>query len=88
LLENAAKHGLRRNGHPLPVTISADRPDSNHLCLRVQQPGTLQRPTDQKNHAGLDLIRRQLAMVLGPDSRLELLEQSSGSVVANLILPA
>jgi LytS/YehU family sensor histidine kinase len=88
LLENAAKHGLRRNGHPLPVTISADRPDSNHLCLRVQQPGTLQRPTDPKNHAGLDLIRRQLAMVLGPDSRLELLEQSSGSVVANLILPA
>jgi len=88
LLENAAKHGLRRNGHPLPVTISADRPDSNHLCLRVQQPGTLQRPTDQKNHAGLDLIRRQLAMVLGPDSRLELLEHSSGSIVANLILPA
>jgi len=88
LLENAAKHGLRRNGHPLPVTISADRPDSNHLCLRVQQPGTLQRPTDQKNHAGLDLIRRQLAMVLGPDSRLELLEHFSGSIVANLILPA
>jgi len=88
LLENAAKHGLRRNGNPLPVTISADRPDSNHLCLRVQQPGTLQRPTDQKNHAGLDLIRRQLAMVLGPDSRLELLEHSSGSIVANLILPA
>jgi len=88
LLENAAKHGLRRNGNPLPVTIRADRPDSNHLCLRVQQPGTLQRPTDQKNHAGLDLIQRQLSMIFGPESRLELLEHSSGSVVANLILPA
>lgn len=88
LLENAAKHGLRRNDGPLPVIISADRPDSNHLRLRVQQPGTLLRPTDHKNHAGLDLIRRQLGMVLGDESRLELLEQPPGSVVANLILPA
>ena len=88
LLENAAKHGLRRNGGPLSVIISADRPDSNHLRLRVQQPGTLRRPTDHKNHAGLDLIRRQLEMVLGEESRLELLEQPPGSVVANLILPA
>jgi integral membrane sensor domain MASE1 len=88
LLENAAKHGLRRNDGPLPVIISADRPDSNHLRLRVQQPGTLLRPTDHKNHAGLDLIRRQLEMVLGEESRLELLEQPPGSVVANLILPA
>jgi hypothetical protein len=70
------------------VIISADRPDSNHLRLRVQQPGTLLRPTDHKNHAGLDLIRRQLEMVLGEESRLELLEQPPGSVVANLILPA
>jgi hypothetical protein len=88
LLENAAKHGLRRNGNPLPVTISGDRPDSNHFRLRVQQPGTLQRPTDEKNHAGLDLIRRQLEMVLGQGSHLELRQQSSGSVVASLILPA
>jgi len=88
LLENAVKHGLRRNGDPLPVTISGDRPDSNHFRLRVQQPGTLQRPTDEQNHAGLDLIRRQLEMVLGQGSRLELRQQSSGSVVASLILPA
>ena len=87
LLENAAKHGLRPNEGPLPVFISADRPDSNHLRLRVQQPGTLRRPTDQKNHAGLDLIRRQLQMVLGEEGRLELLEQPPGNVVANLILP-
>jgi len=88
LLENAAKHGLRRNGGPLPVSLSADRPDSRSLRVRVQQPGTLQPPTDQGNHAGLDLIRRQLAMVLGGKSRLELLEQPPGNVVANLILPA
>ena len=88
LLENAAKHGLRRNGGPLPVIISADRPDPNHLHLRVQQPGTLRRPTDRKNHAGLDLIRRQLGMVLGQEGRLELVEQPPGTVVANLILPA
>jgi LytS/YehU family sensor histidine kinase len=87
LLENAARHGLRPNEGPLPVFISADRPDSNHLRLRVQQPGTLRRPTDQKNHAGLDLIRRQLQMVLGEEGRLELLEQPPGNVVANLILP-
>jgi len=88
LLENAAKHGLRRNHDPLPVTISADKPDSHHLRLRVQQPGALRNPTDQKNHAGLDLIRRQLGMVLGQETRLELIEQPPGSVVANLILPA
>ena len=88
LLENAAKHGLRRDGQPLPVTIRADRPDSMHLRVRVQQPGTIRRPADQKNHAGLDLIRRQLAMVLGPESRLELLEEPPGSVSADLTLPA
>lgn len=88
LLENAAKHGLRRNGGPLSVIISADRPDPNHLHLRVQQPGTLRCPTDSKNHAGLDLIRRQLGMVLGQEGRLELVEQPPGTVVANLILPA
>ena len=88
LLENAAKHGLRRNGDPLPVTISADRPDSKHLRLRVRQPGTLQHPSDQKNRAGLDLIRRQLVMVLGPESHLESLEQSGACVVASLRLPA
>jgi len=88
LLENAAKHGWRRNDDPLPVTINADRPDSNHLRLRMKQPGALQHPADQKNHAGLDLIRRQLEMVLGPEGRLELFEEPSGSVVANLILPA
>jgi len=88
LLENAAKHGLRHKHDPLPVTIRGERPDRRHFHLRVQQPGNLQSPTDQKNHAGLDLIRRQLQMVLGPEGRLELLEQPPGSVVANLIMPA
>lgn len=86
LLENAAKHGQRRNG-ALPVEISADRPDSKEFRLRVRQPGTLVPPRDQGNHSGLDLIRRQLAMVFGPAGRLDLSEERTGTVVAQLSLP-
>jgi len=88
LLENAAKHGRRNGTSPLQVEICSDRPDAGHVRLRVRQPGTLTRPQDHKNHAGLDLIRRQLGMLFGEKSRLELCEEPSGRVVANLVLPA
>lgn len=88
LLENAAKHGQRNGADPMQVEISSDRPDAGHVRLRVRQPGTLTLPQDQKNHAGLDLIRRQLGMVFGEKSRLELSEEPPNRVVANLILPA
>lgn len=88
LLENAAKHGQRNGTKPMQVEISSDRPDAAHVRIRVRQPGTLTRPQDQKNHAGLDLIRRQLDMVFGEASRLDLLEEPPGRVVANLVLPA
>ena len=88
LLENAAKHGLRENGTALPVKISAVWPDPRHVQIQVGQPGHLLVPTDGQHHAGLDLIRRQLAMVLGSGARLELAEDLPGTVVAKLILPA
>jgi len=88
LLENAAKHGQRVGATPMPVEIISDRPDASHIRLRVRQPGTLNRTPDQKNHAGLDLIRRQLGMVFGEKSRLDLSEEPPGRVVANLVLPA
>lgn len=88
LLENAAKHGQRNGPRPMPVEIRSDRPDPDHIRLQVRQPGTLTRIRDPKNHAGLDLIRRQLGMVFGERSRLELSEEPPGCVVANLILPA
>ena len=88
LLENAAKHGHRNGSGPLQIEISADRPDSGHISLRVCQPGNLQTPDDGANHAGLDLIRRQIGMVFGGQGRLNLKEEPSGNVVAELILPA
>ena len=88
LLENAAKHGLRRNGSPLAVEISTVRPDPRHVQIQVRQPGNLQRPADGQNHAGLDLVRRQLAMLYGPNGRLDLAEDTPGTVVAKLTLPA
>ena len=87
LLENATKHGQRNGTSRMQVEIHSDRPDAGHVRLRVRQPGTLNRPKDQKNHAGLDLIRRQLAMVFGGRSQLDLTEEPPGRVVANLILP-
>lgn len=88
LLENAAKHGQRNGFGPMPVEIQSDRPDADHVRLQVRQPGTLTGSRDKKNHAGLDLIRRQLRMVFGEKSRLELSEEPPGRVVANLVLPA
>ena len=88
LLENAAKHGQRNNGKPLPVEISADWPDP-YLChLKVRQPGTLAIPKDEKHRAGLDLIRRQLHMVFGDRARLDLGQELADSVVATVVLPA
>jgi hypothetical protein len=86
LLENAAKHG-QRNGGPLPVEITADRPDPRHFRLRVRQPGSLQPARDGAHHAGLDLLRRHLAIVLDDRGRLELSADGPDAVVAQLVLP-
>jgi len=88
LLENAAKHGRRDSQKPLPVEVSSDRPDRGHVRLRISQPGTLTRADDQKNHAGLDLIRRQIGMIYGDQASVKLMEITPGTVAAELILPA
>lgn len=88
LLENATKHGQRENGGSLRIEITSTRPDAHHVHLRIRQSGTLESPKDDKNHAGLDLIRRQLAMVFGTQGRLELSEDPPGKVTATLVLPA
>lgn len=87
LLENAAKHGLRNGDKTMPVEIGTDRLDSRHLRLWVRQPGALTSPKDAKNHAGLDLIRRQLEIVFGGKARLTLSETAPGMVTAELVLP-
>lgn len=88
LIENAAKHGQRKHGGSLPIEIQTTRPDVRHVRLQVRQPGSLEAPQDGENHAGLDLIRRQLVMVFGSEGRLELSEDPPGTVTATLILPA
>lgn len=88
LLENAAKHGRRTNAHPLRVEISAERVNPDQARIRVRQPGNLLPPRDQRNHAGLDLIRRQLGMVFGNQGGLEVSDEPSGYVMASLTLPA
>ena len=88
LLENAAKHGRRNQAGSLPVEIVANRPDSHHLAVCVRQPGNLTPPQEGVNHAGLDLIRRQLKMVFAEQAHLDLRQESSGNVVAEILLPA
>ena len=88
LVENAAKHGKREGHHPLPVEITADWEGTGHLEVKVRQPGHLSPSRDTTHHAGLDLICRQLEIVFGKQSRLSLVEEPPGKVVANLVLPA
>ena len=88
LIENATKHGQRDVGGPLCIKINSVRPDAHHVRIQIRQPGTLAFPKDSKNHAGLDLIQRQLAMMFGTQSRLELSEDPPGTVTATLVLPA
>jgi LytS/YehU family sensor histidine kinase len=87
LLENAAKHGNRNGEKFMPVEITSARPDARHLHLQVRQPGTLTPINDPHNHAGLNLIRRQIDMVLGDQARLDLVEEPGGTVVARLVVP-
>ena len=87
LLENAAKHGARNGEKFMPVEITSDRPDPRHLHLQVRQPGTLTPINDPHNHAGLNLIRRQIDMVFGDQARLDLVEEPGGTVVAHLVVP-
>lgn len=88
LIENAAKHGQRDSPDSLPIEVSADWPDERHVRLRVCQPGTLVQPTEGVHHAGLDLIQRQIGMIFGDQSKVELKETPLGTVVAELTLPA
>ena len=88
LVENAAKHGKREDDRSLPVEISTVWENNGHLGVKVRQPGKLFSSRDTANHAGLDLIRRQLEMVFGKQGRLSLLEEPPGNVVAHLVLPA
>ena len=69
------------------MEVTSHRPDSIHLLVQVRQPGVLQRKEDAHNHAGLNLIRRQLDMVFGTQAQLELVEEPRGTVVARLTLP-
>ena len=88
LLENAAKHGHRNHAGFLPIEITSYRPTSGQVAIQVRQPGSLRPRKDGANHAGLDLIRRQIAMVFGEGGHLNLKEEPSGHVVAELLLPA
>ena len=88
LLENAAKHGRRDRVGTLPIEIVGSRPDSGHITIRVRQPGKIISSKEDVHHAGLDLIRRQIGFVFGSQGRLDLRQEPSGIVVAELILPA
>ena len=88
LLENALKHGIHDSREPLPVEMSADWPDSRHICLTIRQPGNLQKPDPSGNHSGLNLIRRQIDMIFGAEATLKLTEEIPGMVVVELVLPA
>ena len=88
LVENAAKHGKREGPHPLLVEIIADWESAGQLWVKVRQAGNLCSTRDAAHHAGLDLIRRQMEMVLGKQGRLSLIEEPTGKVVAQLVLPS
>lgn len=87
LVENAAKHGSRNGAGDLGIEICSNRPDPETLRLQIRQPGSLHPPQDTKNHAGLDLIRRQLEALFGTKGHLTVTENPRGTVVAELFLP-
>ena len=85
LVENAVKYGIapRREGGEITVSARCER---DHLRLQVTNPGTLA-ANGGSTGVGLRNAAERLRLLFGAHATLNLREDPSGRVVAEVILP-
>jgi LytS/YehU family sensor histidine kinase len=88
LIENAVKHGTRDARGKLNIHASAILKNKNHLVIQISQPGNFSSAKSIKNSGGLMLVRQHLALLFGKEANLALREVPSGTVTAEMQLPA
>ena len=88
LIENAVKHGTRDARGKLNIHASAMLKNKNNLVILISQPGKFSSTNSTKNSGGLMLVRQHLALLFGRKANLTLRQDSSGTVTAELQLPA
>jgi len=88
LIENAVKHGTRDARGKLNIHASAMLKNKNNLVILISQPGKFSSTNSTKNSGGLMLVRQNLALLFGRKANLTLRQDSSGTVTAELQLPA
>ena len=88
LVENAVKYGVERNSEGGEVRIRVDRGDSPEGAVRIEvaNRGALAADADS-TRVGLENTRRRLALAIGAQASVDLVERD-GWVVATLVLPA
>jgi hypothetical protein len=88
LIENAVKHGTRDARGKLNIHASAILKNKNNLVIQISQPGNFSSTKSIKNSGGLMLVRQHLALLFGKEANLALREVPSGTVTAEMQLPA
>jgi len=88
LIENAVKHGTRDARGKLNIHASAILKNKNNLVIQISQPGNFSSAKSIKNSGGLMLVRQHLALLFGKEANLALREVPSGTVTAEMQLPA
>ena len=88
LIENAVKHGTRDARGKLNIHACAILKNKNNLVIQISQPGNFSSTKSIKNSGGLTLVRQHLALLFGKEANLALREVPSGTVTAEMQLPA
>ncbi len=88
LVENAVEHGLAPDAEPGRIVLSAKREDGD-LRLAVRDDGAGLPPEWDENDLGLGLRNtvERLRQLYGKRARLDIRNEGSGGVTAELILP-
>lgn len=90
LVENSIRHGMRRDGSPLVVGISARLLGRRRLEVQVADNGAgLPAGGERAIREGIGLsnTRARLRQLYGDDYQLDLAGRAGGGVVATLVLP-
>jgi hypothetical protein len=88
LIENAVKHGTRDARGKLNIHASAILKNKNNLVILISQPGAFSSANSTKSSGGIMLVRQHLVLLFGKKANLALRQDPSGTVTAELQLPA
>ena len=88
LIENAVKHGTRDAEGKLNIHVSAVIKNKNNLAILISQPGIYSPKKSTKSSGGLMLVRQHLNLLFGKKANLALRQDPSGTVTAELQIPA